>query len=148
MKFTCSVNIHCSIEKVVDLFKDPRYLKDYQDGFIRKELISGIEGEVGSVAKMYYKNGKQEMIITETILVSNLPEEFIGSYHHKHMDNTMRCNFKIIGDNHTLYISSIEYTAFRGFMPKILAFLFPGMFKKQVQKWLNNFKEFAENTII
>jgi len=30
-------------------------------------------------------------------------------------------------------------------MIKMMAFLMPGMFKKQTQKWLNQFKEFAEN---
>jgi len=144
MKFKCSVNIDCPIKKVVELFKDPRYLREYQDGFIRKELISGNEGEVNAVAKMFYKHGKKEMLITETIIVNNLPDEFIGNYHHKHMDNTMKCNFRKIGENQTKYTSEIEYTAFRGFLPKLLAYLFPGLFKKQVQKWLDNFKEFVE----
>jgi uncharacterized membrane protein len=67
-----------------------------------------------------------------------------GHHHHKHMDNTMTCTFKTISEHSTEYISEIEYNAFRGLMPKLLAQLFPGMFKKQLQKWLNNFKEFAE----
>ena len=61
------------------------------------------------------------------------------------MDNTMTCYFTELGVNKTKYVSEIEYTAFRGFIPKAMATLFPGMFKKQVQKWLDNFKAFAEN---
>lgn len=144
MKFTCSVIVNRPIKEVVNLFRDPNNLKEYQDGFIKKELISGVEGEVDAKAKMYYEMGKRDMVITETIIVNNLPEEFLGSYHHKHMDNTMRCNFVDLGNNKTQYNTEIDYTAFRGFAPRVMAFLFPGMFKKQVQKWLDNFKEFAE----
>ena len=32
----------------------------------------------------------------------------------------------------------------RGFMINLMKILFPGVFKKQVEKWLNNFKAFVE----
>ncbi|MEL6970833.1 MAG: hypothetical protein AAFO02_11760 [Bacteroidota bacterium] len=79
---------------------------------------------------------QRHMVITETILVNNLPKEFLGSYHHEHMDNTRRCQFITLYDGKTRYDSHIEYTAFRGFFPKLFATLFPSMFKK----WLDNFK--------
>lgn len=44
----------------------------------------------------------------------------------------------------TKYISEIEYTHFKGFMNKMMALHMPGMFKKQTQKWLDQFKAFAE----
>ena len=144
MKFNCSIIVNQPLDKVVQLFENPKYLKEYQDGFIRKELVSGSPGQEGAISKMYYKQGKRDMEITETILLNNLPDEFIGSYHHKHMDNTMKCTFTSLSENQTRYDSEIEYTGLRGFFPKMLGFLFPGMFKKQVQKWLDNFKVFAE----
>ena len=144
MKFTCSVIINQPVEKTVALFSNPDHLKEYQDGFLRKDLISGQEGQEGAVSNMYYKMGKREMEITETIVTNNLPDEFFGRYHHKHMDNTMKCWFEAIDTNTTHYHTEIHYTAFRGLLPKLMATLFPGMFRKQVQKWLNNFKVFAE----
>lgn len=93
MKFTCSVIVEKPREIVVKYFSGPQYLKEYQDGFIRKELRSGETGQTGSVSQMFYQQGKSEMELTETIILNNLPEEFIGSYHHKNMDNTMRCTF-------------------------------------------------------
>ena len=145
MKFSCSVVIDRPLDEVVDLFKDASKLGEYQEGFVKKELISGREGEEGAVAKMYYKQGKREMVITETILRNYLPHEFLGSYHHEHMDNTMRCNFKALSRNQTQYDSHIEYTAFRGFLPRLISTLFPSVFKKQVQRWLDNFKAYAES---
>lgn len=144
MKFTCTVIINKSIDQVAALFIDPKNLKEYQDGFEKKELISGVPTQVGAVSKMYYQQGSRKMVITETVTVNNLPHEFSGSYHHIHMDNTMVNRFTPLSDNQTQYDAEIEYTEFRGFMVKIIAFLFPSMFKKQVQKWLNQFKDFAE----
>jgi len=145
MKFSCTIVINQSKGKVAALFADPQYLKEYQDGFISKELVKGVAGQNGAVSKMLYKQGKGQMELTETVTDNSLPDMFVGHYHHKHMDNTMTCKFISIDKNQTRYESDIEYTVFRGFLPKVMAKLFPGMFKKQVQKWLNNFKSFAES---
>lgn len=144
MKFTCSVTINKTREDVVVFFSNPKYLKEYQEGFLRKQHISGEEGQTGAISKMYYKMGKGEMELTETITDNNLPEYFSAKYHHKHTDNTMLCSFTEIDTNTTKCDWDIEYTAFRGVLINILKTLFPGMFKKQVKKWLNNFKTFVE----
>ena len=41
MKYKGSININQSREKVTELFIDADNLKEYQDGFIKKELIEG-----------------------------------------------------------------------------------------------------------
>ena len=144
MKFKGLIEIEQSLEKVVELFSDPKFLGEYQGGFLRKELTSGSEGENGAVSKMYYKHGNGEMELTETIIANNLPDSFYASYHHKHMDNTLKSTFTALSTNRTRYETEGEYTAFRGFIPKMMGLLFPKMFEKQAQKWLNNFKVFAE----
>ena len=148
MKFTCSIEIDKPREEVVKYFENPKYLGEYQDGFISKELIEGNEGQNGAVSKMLYKMGKGDMELTETIIDNQLPDSFYSKYYHKHMDNTMLCKFEALDDGSTRYISEIDYTAFRGFIPKTMALLFPSMFKKQVNKWLVNFKDFVEQSNI
>jgi len=144
MKFKGVIEINQPLDKVVELFSDPKHLGEYQDGFLRKEKINGAEGEDGAVSKMYYKQGKREMELTETIISNNLPDSFYASYHHKHMDNTLKSSFIALSNTKTRYETEGEYTAFRGFIPKMMALLFPKMFEKQAQKWLDNFKVFAE----
>jgi len=144
MKFTCTIDIELPVSKVTQLFADPNNLKEYQEGFISKELLEGIEGQNGAISLLKYKQGKGVMKLTETIVDNSLPDYFIGHYHHTHMDNIMHCRFISLGENKTLYESEIEYTVFRGFLPKMMGFLFPSMFKNQVQKWLESFKLFAE----
>lgn len=144
MKFKGLIDIDQPLELVSALFADPKNLGEYQDGFIRKELVSGPKGRNGAVSKMYYKHGKQEMELTETITSNQLPYSFEASYHHKHMDNTLKSTFTALSTSKTRYETEGEYTAFRGFIPKMMALFFPKMFERQAQKWLNNFKVFAE----
>jgi len=144
MKFQGSIDINKSRDTVVALFADPQHLKEYQDGFVRKELVNGKEGKDGAVSKMYYKYGSRDMELTETITANRLPESFDASYHHKHMDNTMKCTFTSLADDKTRYGYEFEYTRINWFMPKLMAILFPGMYRKQGEKWMRQFKEFAE----
>ena len=144
MKFKHTIVINKPVKKVAELFAEPTHLKEYQEGFVKKELVSGIAGQDGAISKMYYKTKKYEMELTETITANRLPDSFEAFYHHKHMDNTLNSSFKALSDNQTEYVSEGEYVRVSWIMPKIMVFLFPGMFKKQVEKWLNNFKAFAE----
>ena len=84
------------------------------------------------------------MEIVETIQVNNLPDEFTALYEHIHMVNTMTNRFVALSENSTQYTADVHYTQFNGFMVKFFATLMPWMFRKQVQKWLNQFKTFAE----
>jgi len=144
MKFTCSVDIDLPIDKVTEFFDNTENLKEWQDGFLRIEPISGIPGEPGAKSRIFFKQGKGEMELVETIVVKDLPNEFIATYVHKHMTNMKSDRFIQLETSKTRWESEIEYTQFNGFMPKLMAMLFPGMLKKPVQKWMDQFKVFAE----
>ena len=144
MKHKGAIEINKPIKIVSKLFADPNNLKEYQDGFIKKELQNGQEGQAGAVSKMYYKYGNHDMIMTETIISNHLPDSFEAFYHHKHMDNTMKCTFSEIASNKTRYEYEFEYTRISWFLPRIMAILFPGMYRKQGDKWMKQFKEFVE----
>ncbi|MCE7992992.1 MAG: SRPBCC family protein [Roseivirga sp.] len=144
MKFTGTIDIDKPKEVVASFFANPEYLGEYQEGFLRKQLVSGTAGQDGAISKMYYQMGKGEMELTETITSNRLPEVFEGHYHHKHMDNTMKCTFTALSENRTRYDTEIEYTRINWLMPRLMAILFPGMYKKPAQRWMNNFKEFVE----
>jgi hypothetical protein len=144
MKFTCTVIIDLSIEKVIELFDNIENLKEWQDGFVSFENISGTQGKPGAKSKIIYRSGKHVIELVETITVKNLPHEISGIYENEHMVNTMRNLFTSLGATQTKYEAELEYTAFNGFVPKMMALFTPGLFKKQTQKWLDQFKAFAE----
>ncbi|WP_298508968.1 SRPBCC family protein [uncultured Kordia sp.] len=144
MKYTCTIDINLPITKVVALWNDEAYFKEWQDGFERIELISGTPDTKGAKSKIFF-NGKHKMELLETIISNDLPNEKVGLYEHIHMTNTQTSRFIAIDEHKTQYISEVEYTKFNGFMIKLMAKLFPGKFKQQSQKWMNQFKDFAEN---
>ena len=57
--FTCSVEIALPVEKVIELFKNTENLKEWQDGFISFEHISGTPGEPGAKSRTQYKIDKR-----------------------------------------------------------------------------------------
>ena len=144
MKFNGFQLIAKPREEVVKYFTDPNYLSEYQDGFVKKELVSGKEGKDGAVSKMFYTQGKRKMELTETVTSNKLPDSFESSYHHIHMDNTMKCKFIEIDSHNTRYEYDFEYTRINWFLPKLIAILFPGLYRKQGEKWMRQFKEFVE----
>lgn len=143
MKYTCIVEIDAPIKKVVQLWEDEKNFKEWQDGFKSIEHLSGIPNTKGAKSKIIIE-GNQRIELIETVISSNLPQEKTAIYEHIHMTNTQMSQFKSIGANKTLYISTVEYTQFNGFMIKLMAKLFPSKFKGQSQKWMNQFKQFVE----
>jgi uncharacterized membrane protein len=145
MKYTCTVDINLPVNKVVALWENENNFKEWQDGFKSIEHLSGKPNTEGAKSKIVLQ-GKREIELLETIITVDLPKEKIALYEHCHMTNTQTTRFKAIDQNKTQYISEVEYTKFNGIMIKLMAKFFPSKFKEQSQKWMNQFKEFAEKT--
>ena len=144
MKFICQVEVNAPLEKVVEAFDSSENLKHWQDGFVSFEHISGVQGQIGAQSKMVYKIGKRDMILTETILKNDLPREFNGRYDFKEGSNTMSNRFELIDSETSRWIAEIEYTRMDSIIMKMMSKIMPGMFRKQTQKWMDQFKVFVE----
>ncbi len=143
MKYTCTVDINLPIEKVVELWEDEANFKEWQDDFESITHTNGTPHTKDAQAEIIF-NGKMKIELLETIMVNNLPEEKTALYEHKHMTNTQSSSFEKIEENRTRYTSVVEYTKFNGFAIKTISKLFPSKFKAQSQKWMDQFKVFAE----
>ena len=143
MKYTCTVAINKPIADVVSLWENESNFKEWQDGFESIELLSGEIGQKDAKSKIILDDNRRIELI-ETIISNNLPDEKVALYEHIHMDNLQTTRFKPLGEEKTEYISIVEYTKFKGFMVKLMAKLFPSKFKAQSQKWMDQFKAFAE----
>ena len=146
MKYVCEIEINIPVEKVVDFWSDETNFPNWQDGFISIELLEGNWNVEGSKSKILFKNGKQKMELIETVISNNLPFSKKALYEHIHMSNTQLSRFEKISDTRSKIISEVEYTHFNGFMPKMMATFFTGMFKRQSQKWLDQFKIVVEKS--
>tara|TARA_B100000809_G_scaffold265823_1_gene325912 strand:+ start:2907 stop:3353 length:447 start_codon:yes stop_codon:yes gene_type:complete len=145
MKYTCTIEIELPIAEVVKLWSNEDFFNQWQDGFQSIEILNGTSGAIGTKSKILLQHGKRKMELIETIISNKLPTEKKALYKHVHMTNTQTTKFESINENKTRYISEVEYTKFNGVLPKLMSMVFSGMFKKQSQKWMNQFKAFAEN---
>ena len=142
MKYTCKIEINRPIHEVIELFDNVDNMYQWMKGLQSVEPISGVQGEVGAQMKLVFEMGKRKIEMIETITVKDLPREFSGTYDAKGVHNIVKNFFEPISDFKTLYITEQEFQ-FSGFM-KVIGFLFPGAFKKQSMKYLEDFKEFVD----
>ena len=143
MKYTAEIEINLPVNKVVELFNSTENLFKWMEGLKSFETISGEPGQPGTKSKLVYQMGKREIEMVETIQVYNLPEEFTGTYEAKGVYNVVKNHFIPVSDSKTRYVTEQEFQ-FSGFM-KLMGLLMPGAFKKQSMKYLQAFKNFAEN---
>ena len=144
LSYTCSILLDLPQERVAALWADEKHFNAWQDGFISIELLSGQKNEEGAVSKIEFEQGKHKMELIETMLKNDLPYMRKARYVHKHMTNTQETHFQTVGEEQTKFISIVEYTQFNGFLPKLMSILFKGVFKKQSEKWMRQFKVFDE----
>ncbi len=142
MKYNCEIEINLPLKRVIELFDDPENLSKWQPGLVSFEHISGKPGQTGAKSRLKYKMGKRDIEMIETITTRNLPEEFSGTYEAKGVFNLVNNKFTELSPIKTKWITENEFK-FSGFM-KIMGMLMPGAFKKESQKYLKQFKEFAE----
>ncbi len=144
MKYACTIIINLPRERVIELFDNPDNMKHWQEGLQSFEPLSGTPGEEGATSRIRYKMGKREIDMIETIVKRDLPEIFSGTYETKGVWNIVENHFSETGDDTTQWQIDTEFRC-SGFL-KILAYLFPGMFRKQTNKMMQDFKKFAEDT--
>lgn len=142
MKYTTEVEIDLPVDRVVGLFDNPDNLPLWMDGFDRIEPVRGAAGTPGSVSRLIFKQGKREMIMTETIEKHDLPSELTCVYEARGVTNRNTTRFEDLGGR-TLYRTENEFK-FSNLPMKVFSWIMPGAFKKQSLKYMTAFKEFAE----
>lgn len=146
MKYSVEVIINLPREEVIKKLDSAENMKHWQRGLLNYELLSEDPKANGAQMKLEYQTGKRKMTMTETIIKNNFPEEFHASYEAKGVKNIQQNYFQEIDPNTTKWISDTEFQ-FSGFGMKLMGALLPGVFKKESRKYLNDFKNFAENGI-
>lgn len=144
MKFSCAVVINLPVNTVIQLWTDEDSFFQWQDGFSKREILEGEKNKPGVKTRIIYYPGKGQLELLETLLENDLPKVKKNLYVHSDMVYIQTIKMNEITHKKTELISEIEYKKFIGLFPKLLARLFPSMFKKQALKWLNDFKTYAE----
>lgn len=144
MKYTTEIKVCLPLEAFAKKMDNPENLKHWQKGLTSAEHLSGDPGVLGSKMKLTYKFGNRKMELIETITKINFPHEFHANYTSKSAQNIQQNFFESTEDDCTKWISKNEFIPLNLVM-RILMFIMPSTFKKQTLKYMQDFKNFAEN---
>lgn len=144
MLYTTEIIVKVPLDAFVKKMDNIDNMKHWQRGLQSTEHISGNPGDLGSKLKLNYKYDKRHMEIIETITKNDFPNEFCATYSAKGMNNIQTNYFSETADGFTKWTSINEFTPL-SFSMRTMLFLMPKAFKKQSLKYMQDFKNFAEN---
>lgn len=142
MKYSNEVVIQKPLSKVLELFDNSENMFEWMEGLKKVTPLTKEQGKVHSKMEMYFELGKRKMHIVETILEKNLPQKMCFEYKSIGMKNWVEIQFQEIDEQQTKYISENKFE-FKGLF-WLMQFFMKNTFIKQSQKYLNDFKTFAE----
>lgn len=145
MKYSSEVLINKPRAVVIEKLDNPENMKHWQRGLVSYKLLNEKNpGDEGAQMELNYKMGKRSITMTETIRKNNLPSEFHANYDAKGVHNIQNNYFHEVDENTTKWVSESEFK-FKGVAMKLMGIVMPSAFKKQSQKYLDDFKNFVEH---
>jgi hypothetical protein len=144
MRYPIEIIINKPIAKVIELFDNPDYLKEWQPGLVSFEPLSGTPGQPGAKSKLLFKMNGKDVEMIETILTHNLPAEFSATYEAPGVFNVVRNYFTEIDESSTKYTTDNEFQ-FTNLVMKVIGFFMASSFKKTSLEYQENFKKFVES---
>ncbi|MEQ8353654.1 MAG: SRPBCC family protein [Leptospiraceae bacterium] len=142
MRYTTATIIEAPIKSVAPYVADPDHFPDWMEGLQSYEQISGRPGQIGSKARLTFKIGNRTIVMTETVEINTLPDEYRVLYETDGVWNRVRNLFVGLPDGRTRYENDSEFR-FKGLMA-LLSIFMKGSFKKQTRKYQEDFKRFVE----
>ena len=146
MEYTNEIIINAPIDRVVELFGNSDNMYKWMEGIVDHEHLEGTPGQEGAKMLMVFNMGGNQIEITETILAKDLPAVFDAKYESKFSTNIVQSGFEQVNETTTRQYSVTKIKP-GNFMVRMMTWLSPNMFKKQSQKYMIDFKTFAESAI-
>ena len=131
MNFSVEMDLNASRKAIWEEFDDPDDLKRWQPALQRFEPVSGEQGQVGAIMKMFYKEGGQETVMQETITARDEPESMSGLYEGGGVVNKIDMRFEALDEDRTRWIMNTNFR-FSGMMRLIAPFM-KGSFVKRTR---------------
>ena len=142
MRYTEEIALNLPRERVIELFDSFENLKQWQEGLVEIEHLSGEPGQPGARTRLLYDMGRRKLEMIETIITRDMPDEFSGTYDASGVHNIIKNTFHDEGET-TRWRMDCEFQ-FSGFMRIMAFFMGQGRFRAQTRKGMENFKRFAE----
>ena len=144
MKYTTEIKVDIPLDEFIKKIDNVDNIKHWQFGLESVEHISGDPGQLGAKMKLNFQFGNRKMEIIETITKRNLPNEFHTNYTTKTMHNVQQNYYEKTTNGFTKWTTINEFVPLN-FTMRLMLFFMPRTFKKQSLKYMQDFKNFAEN---
>ena len=153
MKFTVSIDLALPRNSVIELLTQPAHRPKWLRGLVSHEPVRGVDGQVGTESRIVFQSGRGSMQCTETITrrepanLQNVPADRVIHFERAIVADGMwsaaRERLTESGPEKTVWVSENEYR-FKGVM-RLVAPMLRGVFIKQSQQHMEDFKAFAEH---
>lgn len=142
MEYTSEIEIDAPLNIVVKYYGDIKYLGNWQPNLKAIEMLRGEPNEENSQVQLKFNTNGRTVDVRETLIKSNLPEEFTKTYFMKGVHQTLTSRFESISENKTKWVTQNKFE-FSGFYAAMASVMMESL-KKEGAKNLNLFKQFAE----
>ena len=146
MKYTSEILIQLPIQKVLNKLQNYNDMKHWQRGFENFEHVSGEPGALGSKMKLNYKFGSRKFSLLETITYFDFPNEYHLFYDSDGLHNIHKNSFTEVENGITKWVFECECIP-TTFSMSVKTLLMPGIYKKQILQYIDDFKNFAEKGV-
>lgn len=143
MKFSSTVDIEKPVDELVKLIQDPDCTMKWLEGLRSVEHISGDFRQPGAKSKVVLDSAAGRMVITETVLSNDLPDEYRIRYDGQGYVSFSNYSFEVLSPTLTRFTMSQEIEL-KGAL-KLVQGIVRGKVMKQLQVSAESFKRFAEN---
>lgn len=153
MRYANSIEITLPRQKVVQLLADPALIPMWLRGVVLHEPLRGAHGQVGSVSRVVMQSGRRTMEGTETITrrepadLHGIPADVVVHFAREivaeGMWNSVHDRLTEATPETTLWESDSEMR-FDSLPMRLMARIIPGVFRRQSQRHMEDFKAFAE----
>ena len=143
MKYSTQIVIRLPRQKVVELFgqRDNQYL--WQPGLKSITLLEGSPGEEGARSELVYDGRKGDLVMTETIIKKQFPEQFHVIYRSRGVYNEVKNRFIEEEPGRTVWRNENIFR-FSGMM-RLMAPFMKQAFIQNTMLTMDRFKIFAEH---
>lgn len=141
--FTEEITINKPRNEVMELITAIEHYPKWQPDLVEYNTFKGIPLEPGAKTRLVYSEGRNDNIkLVETVVENNLPRNIKFKHSTEGVISFHNHIFSEKEDS-TIYRMECDY-AFDGLM-KVLSIFTAGHFKKQIRKFMESFKIFAES---
>lgn len=143
MKFRSEVEIDRPIGELIVLIQDPENTLKWLEGLRSVKHVSGEFRQPGAISKVVLDSAAGRMLITETIIRNDLPDEYIMRYDGTGYVSYSNYSFEVITTGSTRFIMQ-QHVELKGAL-KLVAGLLKGTMDRQIKESAQSFKRFAES---